>query len=369
MVTFRRRAASTLLLTNSSWRAVSAFHIPRSTVLAIRITLVGRRDGRTRSNANRFLDDFSTSVWRPEDEDSSSTAKGTSAFDALTARGPRNRMPTNDRLMESFPPASTSTYFSDNTDYFGNSAYSTTTNSVANEVFLCPISNVLPMDPVTAEDGITYERSAIEKIMKNQGRNFRSPVTDEKIGKKLIPAVFTKNAIEQLVRSGSVSGEIARRWKISIRDDEDLRIASLGAERGETLSMCRLGNWYSYGKKSLEKDKSRAYFWYRTAADYGCIRGMTYAGICLLTGEGVEINETEGLTLLGVAAQGGSDLAAYWLGVCYKEGKCGLPKNEAQAMIWFQKLVDKRARTGFVDAPFTHVRQLLSEVTAPSDER
>lgn len=282
-----------------------------------------------------------------------------------------NRIPS-DRLIESFPPSSTSTYFPENNAdmaAYDNSAYATNSNNIANEVFLCPISNTLPLDPVTAEDGITYERSAIEKLIRERGRKLRSPVTNERMGRKLIPAVFTRNAIEQLVRSGSVSGEIARSWIILITNEDDLRIAIAGAERGDTQSMCRLGTWYSYGQKSLERDRTRGYAWYRMAADNSCIKGMTYAGICLLTGDGVEMSETEGLTLLGVAAQGGSDLAAYWLGICYKDGKCGLPKNEAQEMLWLQKLVDKKARTGFVDAPISHVRQLLSELTAPITER
>lgn len=242
------------------------------------------------------------------------------------------------------------------------SADATTIRNAADEVFLCPLSSVLPLDPVTAEDGVTYERAAIEKVIKVQGRNLRSPITNEKMGRKLIPAVHTRHAIEQFVRSGLISGSVAWSWKKYIRDEEALKLAFQGVENRDTLAMCRLGNWYSYGQKGLEKDKSRGYAWYKAAAERGCIKGMAYAGICLLTGDGVGVDETQGMTLLGVAAQGGSDLAAYWLSICFKDGKYGLSKNDAQEKLWLQRLVDKKVRTGFVGAPFNHIRELLAEV-------
>mmetsp|Transcript_40782 Transcript_40782/g.122870 ORF Transcript_40782/g.122870 Transcript_40782/m.122870 type:complete len:451 (-) Transcript_40782:304-1656(-) len=237
-----------------------------------------------------------------------------------------------------------------------------TTSYVPDESLLCPISSVLPLDPVQAEDGFTYERSAIENLIKKKVFGLRSPVTGERMGPKLVPNDATRNAIEQLVRNGSISGAVAQPWTKLIIDQDALRLAYQGVENGDTVSMCRLGNWYSFGQKGLVKDKSEGYAWYMMAADYGSSKGMTYTGICLLTGEGVKANEAEGMMLLGAAAQGGSDLAAYWLGVCYKDGSYGLPQSDGQAMVWLQRIVNKKARTGSVDAPFNHVQQLLAEM-------
>ena len=48
---------------------------------------------------------------------------------------------------------------------------------------LCPITHSLPVDPVTAEDGNIYERSAIEEWLKGQQR---SPLTNVAMGAKLL---------------------------------------------------------------------------------------------------------------------------------------------------------------------------------------
>jgi Mg-chelatase subunit ChlD len=49
--------------------------------------------------------------------------------------------------------------------------------------FICPITQVTMTDPVIAQDGHTYERSAIKEWLKN---NDKSPMTREKMGKTLI---------------------------------------------------------------------------------------------------------------------------------------------------------------------------------------
>ena len=49
-------------------------------------------------------------------------------------------------------------------------------NDVATEL-LCPITNELPIDPVMAEDGHCYERSAIEKWFSKNPEQVKSPVT------------------------------------------------------------------------------------------------------------------------------------------------------------------------------------------------
>ena len=57
--------------------------------------------------------------------------------------------------------------------------------------FLCPITQELPIDPVIAEDGRVYERSAIVEWLE---RNEKSPHTNEPMGKKLLPALQVRQS-------------------------------------------------------------------------------------------------------------------------------------------------------------------------------
>ena len=68
--------------------------------------------------------------------------------------------------------------------------------------FVCPISLELPSDAVTAEDGWIYERASISAHIAMQGDYVRSPMTNEHMGSKLIPAWQVRSAIELLRRNG-----------------------------------------------------------------------------------------------------------------------------------------------------------------------
>ena len=48
-----------------------------------------------------------------------------------------------------------------------NSCFKTTTSNMV-DVLLCPITQQLPADPVTADDGRLYERAAIEEWIEKQ---------------------------------------------------------------------------------------------------------------------------------------------------------------------------------------------------------
>ena len=53
------------------------------------------------------------------------------------------------------------------------------------EEWVCPITQELPLDPVTAEDGRVYERSAIATRLgraRPAGEAVKSPVTNEPMG-------------------------------------------------------------------------------------------------------------------------------------------------------------------------------------------
>jgi hypothetical protein len=91
------------------------------------------------------------------------------------------------------------------------------------EEFCCPITQELPLDPVTAEDGRIYEKEAIESWMRQRpGQELKSPVTNEPMGRKLFPAVQAKNTIRSMVKSGAISGDKAEAWKKRIEEEEEV---------------------------------------------------------------------------------------------------------------------------------------------------
>ena len=75
------------------------------------------------------------------------------------------------------------------------------------EEWVCPITFELPLDPVMAEDGRTYERSAIEEVIRTQGAGLRSPITNQPMGARLMENIQARSTIEKLVRSGVIAGD------------------------------------------------------------------------------------------------------------------------------------------------------------------
>lgn len=78
------------------------------------------------------------------------------------------------------------------------------------EEFLCPILNTLPLDPVTAEDGHLYDRTAIQEWLQ---RKKTSPMTNLPMGERLFPAPYAKRTIQILIDSLDPSDDRIGDWK------------------------------------------------------------------------------------------------------------------------------------------------------------
>ena len=64
------------------------------------------------------------------------------------------------------------------------------------EELTCPITCALVVEPVTAEDGFLYERSAIEDWIRQPRRGpLKSPVTNVPMGGRLLSAVQVRKII------------------------------------------------------------------------------------------------------------------------------------------------------------------------------
>ena len=209
-------------------------------------------------------------------------------------------------------------------------------NDVAADL-VCPITQELPIDPVMAEDGKIYERNAIVEWL---GRERTSPVTRAQMGRRIIPAIQTKNTISTLIKSGAIEGEIAEAWKQKLEQEKKVKELWAKAEGGDGEAMYRLGAWYEYGECGLTKNNAQARAWYERSAAARYPNGMAAFGECLLLGDGGPKNTSLGWVYTTDAAHLGSDVGAYLLGEAFLKGIHNLPKDSVQARFWLMKIVD-----------------------------
>jgi len=209
------------------------------------------------------------------------------------------------------------------------------TKSAVNEAmneFLCPITWSLPVDPVMAEDGKVYERSAIEEWLKQQQK---SPVTNLAMGTKLLPALQVKNMIRAMVTSGALTGDKVDAWKLKLEEEEEVAEMLRKAEAGDGAAMYDLGVLYVLGEKGLAKDEVKAFEWYKKSHEAGFASGTGGLGRCYLVGSGVPKCLVRASTLLSDAAGRGSKVACSRLGDAYANGLWGFPKDETMARRYY----------------------------------
>jgi len=211
-------------------------------------------------------------------------------------------------------------------------------NGVAAEL-RCPITQELPVDPVMAEDGKIYERKAILEWFSKKDRP-TSPSTGAVIGKKLLPAVQTKNTIEMLIKSGAIEGELATAWKWKLEQEKEVKEMRAKAEGGDGNAMYRLGMWYGSGLNGLAHDMAQARAWFERSAAARDPEGMANFSVYLLFGLGGPQDDTLGSVNLMDSAHLGSCVGAYLLGEAFLDGKYGLPKDPARAKFWLKKVAD-----------------------------
>jgi U-box domain len=152
---------------------------------------------------------------------------------------------------------------------------------------ICPITLELPFDPVMAEDGRIYDRSAIEKHIEHRRGELKSPMTNLSMGSRLVPVPQTKNVIDTLVEGGFISGELATKpviqycavtsWANNEKQRKELEAMVKGAEGGDAEAMFQVGLAH-FGQKDggqpttaiswLKKAHDARHFPARAALDY-----------------------------------------------------------------------------------------------------
>ncbi len=203
--------------------------------------------------------------------------------------------------------------------------------------YKCAITHELPIDPVVAEDGHTYERSAIEQWLENH-TPAKSPMTNEPMGKKLVPAVQTRNAIERLVQKGIIQGEAADTWsqrQAEMRTlDKEWREVLYKAYGDDTESMRRVGYAYRDGSHGFKTDRARAIHWWQRASKRGCVMSTACLGISHALGKGFPLDTARGLIELTRAATLGSEHGAICVGNHLALGR-GLKAIDEDAARWW----------------------------------
>ena len=197
---------------------------------------------------------------------------------------------------------------------------------------VCPITFSLPVDPVIAEDGKVYERSAIEEWLEQQ---HKSPVTNLAMGTRLLPALQVKNMIRTMVTSGALTGDKADGWKLKLEEEGEVAKMLRDAEAGDGVSMCNMGNWCWRGQKGLVKDEAKAFEWYKKSHEAGDAGGTCGLAWCYLDGVGVPKCLVRANTLMSQAAERGSKLACCSLGDSYADGLAGFPEDETMARRYY----------------------------------
>ena len=222
--------------------------------------------------------------------------------------------------------------------------YRSTIDEAAEE-FVCPISLNVPIDPVMAEDGRIYERDAIDSWIITRQRSLqqlKSPVTNEPMGARLVPAVQARNAITRMVESGAITGPKADAWNARMEEQKQMAQLRQKAEGGDADAMWRLSEEYRRSAKrggpqtlaALEEALS----WAKKSADLGDPTGMAVYAASLLLADGTIRDEPRALIYLGCGAAKGSEEACYMLGFLHQHQAAGLKADRQDIAMWFQKM-------------------------------
>ena len=200
---------------------------------------------------------------------------------------------------------------------------------------LCPITQELPIDPVMAEDGRVYDRSAIEQWL---ATNEKSPHTNEPMGKKLMPALQVKNVIAKMVESGALSGDKCEAWTKKLRQEKAVTDMRARAEAGDVEAMKSVAEWYEEGWYGLAQDPTLSFYWSKRAADLDDPSALYKISRAYYSGDGVPKDLMTAAVKMTQAAMLGSPRAIYSLAATYEYGWHGFAKSPSDALHWAKRL-------------------------------
>lgn len=203
--------------------------------------------------------------------------------------------------------------------------------------FVCPITMSLPLEPVVAEDGYIYERSAISKWM--QIRRC-SPMTNLPIGSRLVAMPSLKDRFRTLISTNVLTGSMTDCWREKLANEDMVQTRVKRAEAGDACAMHDVASWRWHGANGLAQDDVLAFLWFHRAYKLGNPSATRDLGKCYLIGTGVDVCPTTGIALISLAAVKGDVLAMFSLGEYFSEGKHDVPVNESLAYAWYTRVAE-----------------------------
>lgn len=199
----------------------------------------------------------------------------------------------------------------------------TARNSTA-EALVCPITLMLPIDPVLADDGHIYERKAIEDHFEYRAKaslEIASPLTNQVMSQRLVSAPETKNLIASVIKERLITGDLAKAWTEQEKQRKRMEQALLKkAKQGNMKAMEYLIACYANGWGGFPQDQKMACGWARRAHAMGSVNGTALLGEIYLYGDGVEKDLKVGILYLSQASRHGSTFAAFVLQEAFVNG-------------------------------------------------
>lgn len=171
--------------------------------------------------------------------------------------------------------------------------------------------------------------------------------------------------IEWCIKYGLIRGKLAANW---VKRQNKKRVDELveKVKAGDGGAAYILGMWFQHGLRGLPRSNNKAYQFFKTAGNYGSIRGLNAHGSCLVHGTGVERNTTHGVSLTTSAAEQGCDKACFNLGLWYASGEHDLPMDREEAQNWLQRAV--RGPFDVRDLTATQIRRAREVLAALAAE-
>ncbi|KAL7538308.1 hypothetical protein ACHAXR_008453 [Thalassiosira sp. AJA248-18] len=214
-------------------------------------------------------------------------------------------------------------------------------NSLAIE-FMCPVCQVLPGDPVLAEDGFVYCKLCTETFIFDDSKDIISPMTGEGMGRNLVHSGTVKDTIRILSACEELDDRILRATEKQVKSIVDeISDIKQKAKQGSVDHMVIAAGWYLFGEKDgVERDSNKGYYWCKKAAEMDNMTGKSYLGYCLICGLGIERPDWEdGYELLIEAANQNAD--ATGRGDCYERGIYGFRNDVKKAEKWSRRAKSK----------------------------
>ena len=209
------------------------------------------------------------------------------------------------------------------------------------------VLQVLLFSPVTAEDGNLYEEYAIKRIIENSPHEdkVKSPVTNELMGKKLLPSRGIKNHIQCLLECDIIEGDMADEWWCMFFEKEEFDDLCQQASEGREMSpsaMVRLAEFYMDGNEDagIPKDWAKAAKIYENLHDMGNPRGTALLGEMLYKGQITPSNVQKGISYLTMAAENKSDIGAYNLAKVFHKPRAGLAADIDEARKHYELAIE-----------------------------